>query len=144
MSEISAIGLFCEDIREEKSGTDSLIGVLPDNMNIPQANVVMPKLCAYVRINFRPDYDPGEVAVILRFPDGSTSKPSVLGGETLQRARNDALKSGSPFVGVITKYVMTPYHIRDLGRVEAIVRHRLEEKVCGAINFRILENAGSS
>jgi len=31
---VSAIAVFCEDIREEKSRQDIIIGVFPDNLNL--------------------------------------------------------------------------------------------------------------
>jgi hypothetical protein len=75
----SVIALFCENIREEKSGQISLIGIFGDNINVgPPPNVVentvglIPRLHAYVRISFDSSSAPPAPFVInLRLPDGN-------------------------------------------------------------------------
>ena len=42
--------ILCEDIRDERSGTETLVGVLPDNVAIRGPRGVMPKLAVYLRI----------------------------------------------------------------------------------------------
>ena len=34
MTAVNVMALFCEDIREEKDGVVSLIGIIPDNVNV--------------------------------------------------------------------------------------------------------------
>ena len=47
----SAIALFCEDIREEKSGQYAIAGILPDRLNVKRLPTVLPKLGIYLRFH---------------------------------------------------------------------------------------------
>ena len=33
LDDVSAVAIFCQDIREEKAGTVSIVGILPDNIS---------------------------------------------------------------------------------------------------------------
>jgi hypothetical protein len=64
MTVSSAVCIFCEDIREEKSGQDTIVGTLPDNLlinppppKLQDAKALMPKLGMYLRINLLADQD---------------------------------------------------------------------------------------
>ena len=62
----SAIGIFCEDIRQEKSEQDTLIGILPDNVNVPSIPGMFPKLGLVVRMHFDVSSSARQFFVILR------------------------------------------------------------------------------
>jgi hypothetical protein len=44
---VRAMGVFCDDIREEVQGMHSLVGIYPDNVNVPVVPRMMPKLGLY-------------------------------------------------------------------------------------------------
>jgi hypothetical protein len=94
---MQAIGLFCEDIREEKSGQLNLIGIMPDNLNIPATpaptdgkilQAMIPKLALYVRVHLEPEDDPGEVQISLIFPNGDVSNIASFPAELVEESKS--------------------------------------------------------
>jgi hypothetical protein len=79
----SSICLFCEDIRHEQSGVATLVGVLPDNLNVPATPVVLPKLAMYIRVVFPLSKIPNKISAHLQaswFPE-----PAKLGEVTSEQ-----------------------------------------------------------
>lgn len=139
MSFLSATGLFCEDIREEKQGTDTLIGILPDNMALQplgQAEQswqpVFPKLALYVRINVNSEIKIDTLSIKLRLPDGNILNLTSFDKELIEKSRLDA--SGAPFVGFVSKVVFGPTPMPVKGRFEAIAELNGSETICGFLN----------
>jgi hypothetical protein len=136
-----AIGLFCEDIREEKQGTNTLIGILPDNMVVQALGLpeqsgqpFFPKLALYVRINVGSETHIDTLSVKLRLPDGSVLDLTVFDKELIEKSRLDAPES--PFMGLISKAVFGPTPMPVNGRFEAIVELNGSETVCGFLNVK--------
>jgi len=130
---VTCIGLFCEDIREEKSGQDTLVGVMPDNLSVGQIPAVIPKLGIYVRIQLESDDNPRSLSVKVRMPGGMELSMGTL-DELVARAKADAEKSGVPFAGMISRSVLSPVPIPLPGKIEAIVEVDGAEYVCGVLN----------
>ncbi len=138
---IAATGLFCEDIREEKQGTDTLIGILPDNIVVralgqseQSGQPVFPKLALYVRINVSSETHIETLSVKLRLPDGSVLNLTTFDKELIKKTQLDA--SEAPFMGFLSKTVFGPMPIPMEGRFEAIVELNGGEIVCGFLNVK--------
>src|SRR5262245_1416449 len=78
----SVIALFCEDIREEKSGQDTIIGILPDALNVPQFPGALPKLGIYVRFHLNAESEFRSIRTRLRIP-GANDLPLATVDESL-------------------------------------------------------------
>src|SRR5271155_1448575 len=100
MQPVTCIALFCEDIREEQNGVFTLIGIIPDNVNVaaipvgasgqlqPDSNIKMlTKLCIFIRINFDPDYDLCEAKIRLVPPEGTPIELGKIDSTTIYKAR---------------------------------------------------------
>ena len=61
--------MFCEDVRCESGGTETIVGVFPDNPRVPETHPVIPKYFAYVRVNVFLPYDIEQVLVRIH-PEG--------------------------------------------------------------------------
>jgi hypothetical protein len=141
MAFMMAMGLFCEDIREEKQGTDTLIGILPDNLFAPVVEEtaqtrkpVFPKLALYVRINLSSDAPVDTLSIKLRLPDDRVINLTSFENELIEKSRLEA--SGSPFFGLVSKVVFGPMPIPVDGRFVAIVELNGSETVCGSLRVR--------
>src|SRR5688572_15722901 len=91
---IQAIGFFCEDIRDEKSGQDTLIGILPDHLAVPAFPGMLPKLGIYVRIHLSLDANPKIIRVKLKQPDATFVELAVfdsLIGSSIKDASDNKL-----------------------------------------------------
>ena len=141
MSFMMATGLFCEDIREEKQGTETLVGILPDNMFVPilgeaeqSGQPVFPKLALYVRINLHPKALVDTLSIKLRLPDDKVLNLTTFEKELIEKSRRDA--SELPFVGLISKVVFGPMPIPVDGKFEAIAELNGSDTVCGFLGVK--------
>jgi hypothetical protein len=133
MQNISVVGLFCEDIREEKTGADTIIGVLPDNLNVPKLPAFLPKLCLYVRIHVNSSFDPGPISVHLAMPDGSVIAKIDLEPELVRTTLKTSQTAKAPIAGFISKFILSPFQIVAPGRIQAVANVDGGSYVCGAL-----------
>ena len=133
MRPISIIGLFCEDIREEKSGQDTLVGVLPDNIGVKNLPGALAKLGIYIRIQLDRDTDHQTIRTRIKIPERPNIEFASL-DHLISDAQTQAEANGMPFAGLIAKGIVAPFQISALGKIEAIVEIDGTEYVCGALN----------
>src|SRR5260370_33702983 len=113
---ISTIGLFCEDIREEKSGQDTIIGIMPDNINVPTLPAMVSKLGIYIRIQVNENANPKTIKTLLKLPDGQELALGSL-DNLIAKAKADAKEIAMPFPGLIAKSIISPFPIREVGKI---------------------------
>jgi hypothetical protein len=149
MHPTSVIALFCEDIREEQNSIVTLVGVMPDNINVAQpgdrqGNVIsskhLSKLCIYVRINFDPSamYQSGRLRLIL--PNETTHDLGEIDAATMQKARNNAVAKGNALAGLITRAVLVGFTLPKLGVMKVEVTLDDQIFLAGALNFVAIPN----
>jgi hypothetical protein len=144
MRDWHAIGLFCEDIREEKSQQDTLIGILPDNISVPSFPGGIPKLGVYVRIHLSAETNIGSISITLHFPNGDKM---LLGGFDDKLIREQRTLSGekkNPFIGLVSKVIASPVVFTQAGRILLVINVGGEEMICGALNVELAPNPSSS
>jgi hypothetical protein len=135
---VEAIALFCDDIREEKAGTVSIIGIYPDNINVPQVPIMLPKCGIYARYNLPVgDTPPKTIALRLVYADGSETPLTVFNAETIERARVESQAKGAGKVGLISTAILAPFPIKKEGRINVIVKIDNEESICGTLNIQV-------
>jgi hypothetical protein len=131
-----AVALFCEDIRDEQGPKKSLMGVLPDNLTVPETPGALPKLGIYVRINLDPSTkDVGEIAVKLRFADGTENSLGGFDADTVKRSLLDARSKGAPWCGFVLTALAIPFPVTNSGQILAVALVGDEEVVCGGLNI---------
>jgi len=138
----SVIALFCDDVREEKSGAFTLVGILPDNANIPplpadipeDATGMMPRLCIYLRAHFDPKNELGHFSTKIVFPDGTEREVSAVDDETVAKARKETLEKGNLIAAVFSRIEMSPFPVMP-GRMRVEMTIGSETYVCGSLNF---------
>lgn len=140
MQSFSAIGLFCEDIREEKSGQDTLVGILPDNVDVPSVPGVIPKIGLYVRVHIYETGKPQKIRIRLKMPGGEETELANL-DNLIDKSKKEAAENAIPYAGIISKSVISPFKLTSIGKVEAILEVDDEEFTCGALNIRIAKKA---
>lgn len=144
MAAFSATCIFCEDIREEKSGQDTIVGTLPDNINInvenappsEKAKALLSKLGVYVRMNFDVHGgEPKQVAAKLIDSNGRLIAETIWPDSVIAKAFADSLASDMPFVGLVFKVVAGPFPIsQEGGKISMVAIVDGIEKVIGALN----------
>ena len=132
MNDISAVALFCSDVREEKGNTVTIVGVLPDNLNVPKLPGALPKLCVYVRIHVGINFDPGALYSRLVM-DGKEIGRIDVQSKIVDTARARSKDSGKAYAGLISTFVMAPLAIAKPGLMQALVTARDNEIVAGSL-----------
>ena len=134
MRAFNAVGIFCDDVREDKGG-HTIIGTLPDNMIVNTVPGTLPKLAIYIRIHLDPTAEIRAVSSKLRFPDNSEVPLSSFEAPQIKKLQADAREKGTPYVGIISMAVAALFQIPAAGRILAIAEINGEEIICAALNI---------
>jgi hypothetical protein len=152
MQPMSAVAIFCEDIREEASGQNSIVGTLPDNLTLaaaqpPQENArpLFPKLGLYLRINFDANGEPPrDLSVRLINTDGEPHPLQGWSRETVDKAFADSRENGMPVVGLILTVVAAPFIFPGAGKLMAVVNVDGADHIAGAMNVIVSQDSSLS
>ena len=141
----SCVGLFCEDIREEASGSHTIVGVMPDNITLARPGgaassdaLLFPKMGIYLKLNLDVGARPtGRITTGVSFPGMSEIALGAFEPEALETAFASAIESGLPVVGVIFKAVLSPLQFRESGLATAYVTLEGQKLVGAVLNIQI-------
>jgi hypothetical protein len=145
---MDSVGLFCEDIREEVGGSHSIVGVMPDNINLqgpendtqPEGKLLFPKMGFYIRVRFDArQTPPKQIAAEVSIPGNPVMKLGTIETDAMKTAFADSIANNAPFVGVLFKAVTAPVPITESGLATLRVFVDGEEHICGTLNIKILE-----
>ena len=143
MNNISVVALFCSDVRQEKGGTETIVGVFPDTVNVPTIPGAFAQMHIYVRMHMLPSFKPRQIITRIVQPDGSEFDRSEMDQVLVERTREKAIEKDSPYMGLIAKFTMVPMHIAHEGRLQVIVSVDDEDHVAGALNLRRVAKAAT-
>jgi hypothetical protein len=142
----SVMALFCDDIREDKSGTLSLMGIFADNASVPALPDVatgtvglIPRLCVYIRVNFDVSVELGDVSMKLIGPDGAQIFAQTIDDATIAQARATR-ERGNPIAALISHIQLINAPLPKLGRFIAEVTVGRQTYLAGALNYLIAED----
>src|SRR5258708_28010719 len=139
MPSVFAMGFFCEDVRDEVAGTHTVIGIFPDNINLPVVPIGFPKLSLYVRIMMDPASEPDAISIWLNFPNGEAKEIQPIDTALIKQACKEAKESGAPYAGIVAKILMPQFTVIQGGRITAVLRvGGAQEQICAALNFQIV------
>ncbi len=130
----SAIGIFCDDLREEKTEQETIVGVFPDNIMFPSVPGGFSKLALYVRITFPSDANPGEIEVRMVMPDGNEFRSNV-DPALVEKTRIDSQEQGNPISTIISRLVFGGFMVTKLGRIIVHARIGSREMIIATLNL---------
>jgi len=139
----SAVALFCEDIREEKAGTITLVGIFPDNINVSKVPMHFAKLAVFTRINYPVDMKPERLEVILKDAEGSETNFGSFDQAFIEEAVKRAKEKGAPIVGLITQIVAPGFPVQKPGRLVVVVKAPKSEVIAGHADIKELPQAAT-
>ena len=116
MQPVSVTAFFCEDIREETAGTTTLVGVMPDNLNLAGVfpagqQALLPKLGLYIRVHLDPGTQPRQVSARIINTDGSVITESAWERGVIEKSFSDTRANDNPIVSLVLKVVGGPFGI---------------------------------
>lgn len=136
---LQAVGFFCEDVREEQAGTETLIGIYPDNMAVPGIPGMLHKLGIFVRINFDPESPPSKGTVVLIAPDDSRQVIGEFSEQLIQESRNGAVAQGTLIAGLKMRSTLIPFPVFTPGRFQLIAEFGDDQYLCATLGFKVVE-----
>lgn len=132
---LNAVTMFCDDAREEASNTETLVGVLPDNINVPRLPFVFPKLAVYTRIVVPIDFEAKPIVIKLSFGETEINKTEIP-YEVVREALKKSTEAGSPIAGFISRAISNLFQIEGEGRLLVHVQADDLQFVSGTLNIR--------
>jgi hypothetical protein len=137
---VCAIALFCQDIREEKAGTVSVIGVLTDNITVSKVPVAFPQMAIYARLSFlASDEGPKTIAMRIVYADGKEMALATFDTDLIQKGRHEAQTKGAAKVGLVSSAMIAPFAVNHAGRLNVIASVDGVDEICGTLNVQVAE-----
>jgi hypothetical protein len=138
MKPYEAVGVFCDDIREEVGGKITLIGIYSDNVNVTSIPGAFVQLSVYVRVHINLNFDAKEVILLMRLADGEEIQVGDFDPRIIkaQRAQQDT-SNPSPYVGLVMQAQFIQLAIKQTGRMLAVVRINGEETIATSLNVKL-------
>lgn len=131
---LSAFTLFCEDVRAEKAGTESIVGIFPDNISADKGHpFAFPKLAIYTRIRISLDWKIEPITVLLA-ANSSESMLTSMDEEFLSKTLGDARSAGAPFATITSRAVFAPFPVPEPTRFIVVVTTASERIEAGYMN----------
>lgn len=136
MSDFDAVALFCDDIREEKSGAHSLIGVMADNVRVPGFPGALPKLAIHIKINLPIDFAHIPIDIFITNPGSPEIFVNTITAELITNSIETAVVQGSPLAGIISNVIAGPFPTIQPGRVLVTLKGAFGTKLIGGLNIQ--------
>lgn len=143
----NCVGIFCEDVRDEASGSFTIVGVLPDNIDIaggtapPEAAnsaFMFPKMGIFLRVNLDASQRPKQpIKARATFPGNPDFQLGEIGIDVIEKSFADAEAKSQPIVGLIFKAVFSPLPLRESGQAIVYATIEGQDIVSGVLNIRI-------
>lgn len=134
----SSICIFCEDIREEKAGSSTLVGVFGDIADVDSLPSILPKLAMYFRVVFETRKAPLSISIMLELPwqeeklnFGEIPKDKVEQAVTTARSQEQSITS------ITGRIMISPFNIPAPGRIIALASIDNEVIQAGSLNFQV-------
>ena len=100
-----AIGLFCEDIREENR---TLLGIFSDHLAFPSLPGILSKMGVYVRIHVDLKAPAQNISALLRAPEKEMSRLGRFDLDSIKKAQADSLSNKLPLTGFVITAIAAP------------------------------------
>ena len=134
-----AISLFCQDAREEMGGIVSLMGLLPDNIQVDSLPGAMPKLVVFTRINLELTDPAIPIEFWIKTPEGEEIAKNIIDVDLVQKALSEAQDGRNSIAGLVSRVEGSPFPAV-AGRFLAIIKYDGREYITGSISFA--QNSG--
>ncbi len=132
---LHGITIFCEDIREELGNKVSLIGILPDNLNLSSIPGTLPKLGIYTRIHIPITWEPCALKMFMSAPGTERMLIGETSLELMAESLDMAKRLGGLNGGLTISTIAQSFHIPEPGRIVLECEAPNETFVTGSLNL---------
>ena len=134
-----ALSLFCEDIRQELAGTETLVGVMSDQINIIGKPALIAKIGIYTKIYFPFDDVPESITIDVYGVDGNIIISNNCDKNVLAESINSAKSANSDRVGMKVLFVIGGIQISNSGEMKVVIRINNVHLVSGSLVINLVE-----
>jgi hypothetical protein len=115
VKDFSVTALFCEDIRPETSGQETLVGLLGDGIEVNSLPAMIPKLSFYIRANFAMGFELNALSFDLVSPSGHVIFTNHVEKSLIEESYSEAKAKEMLTVGIKTYSTFSPFPITEAG-----------------------------
>ena len=123
---------------------DTLVGVLPDNVNVPSLPFSFPRIAIYTRLSLDLKDSPGDIPITISSPGKGDESVGVVSKDRIAEAQAAAKKSGSPIVGINLKIVASPFPVEKEGQISIVITIEGQKYIGGVLNIKLATRQDSS
>jgi hypothetical protein len=139
MRGLSAHAFFCEDIRREVGGRETVIGIMPDTVQVPRFPWTMRRLAVHFRIKLSVDFICEKpILVDVESPEADIEPkergpaPKDLIERTIERAK----ERGLPYGTILGRVELTePLEFTGPTTLFTVLKYGDEREICGVLNL---------
>jgi hypothetical protein len=149
MQPVSAVAVFCEDIRQEQSGSDIIIGILPDTLNAVTEHTpglpIFGKFGIYLRVHLDASLPPPKdiSARLVLLPANVEVPLPGWDSKVIEAAFEGSRANDLPLVGLLLKAVSSPFPLREAGKIVAKVKVDGADYIAGQLNVAFVPPTAS-
>ena len=140
MNNFNTIAIFCEDVRPEVSGQESIVGIFGDGLSVSSVPGFMPKLSIYIRFNAVSGFELGSLSFKMLSPNGNVLFENIVGKDVISRAIEESAAANMATVGIKTYSTFAPFQINEVGTFSVIASINEVETLAGFIKVSLVEN----
>lgn len=141
MKGVSAFALFCEDIRRETGNKETLIGVMPETIQVSTFPGALKKLAVYFRVRLEVGRQyPKPIKIDLEIPgddiQSDSKTPEPIPAEVIERSIERAKDRGLPYATIIGRmFLSESVPIPSPRMISAILICGSKRQLCGVLNI---------
>jgi hypothetical protein len=135
----SALSVFAEDIREEVAGTQTIVGVMPDNMAVPSFPGLFPKIAVYTRISFDPGFPPKNLSIACTLNDTLELAADTFATEMIEGSVRATRAKDGPIATLVSKILIGGITISGPSRIRVVVSNASGDVLAGSLNIELVE-----
>lgn len=151
MNGVTAFALFCDDVRRERSGKDTLIGVMSDTLTVPHFPGRPKRLAVYFRVRLETGKQYSDpIQIELEVPGveiraDKTGHPGPIPTDIIERALKSATERGSPYASILGKMDFDELPLfPEPVTLKALLRVGGQTQICGILNIALSKSASNA
>ena len=132
----NAVGLFCDDIRDEARGVNSVMGIWPDYVKLqpaPPGETAAIRMGIYVRTSVAVGEPPEDIRISLIAGDETISQIEIE-ASFVASTQKEAIGGGMPNAGFINKVLVPNFPVTKPTMLRLVVSSGDREVIAGAVS----------
>jgi hypothetical protein len=132
----SAVGWFCDDVREERGNKETVVGIYSDTVSVSNFPGAFKRITVYVRIHADVDQEINALKILLSVPGVDEDEIADFSLDGLREGKERAKRRGLPFVTMITQATIEPLRVPSEGLIQATLQFNDHRTVVAAMFVR--------